>query len=134
MAVAESPQTHVEDALDDIPLDPETEADIDAALERARLAPEEPSILEAVYYPGPVHNYLMVRLSDGRRLLIPRETLSELQDATEAQIHDMRIPLPANTIWWPQLDDGLYLPEFLAHRWHTEKPESECPFVASKAA
>jgi len=20
-------------------------------------------------------------------------------------------------IWWPQIDDGLYLPDFLEHRW-----------------
>ena len=134
MAVAEPIQSYDDDPLDDEPLDPETEAAIDAALERARLAPPQPDILEAVYYPGPVHDYLMVRLSDGRRLLIPRETLSELLNATDEQIHDMRIPQPANTIWWPQLDDGLYMPEFLAHRWHTEKPVSECPFLESKAA
>jgi hypothetical protein len=21
------------------------------------------------------------------------------------------------SVWWPQLDDGLYLPDFLEHRW-----------------
>ena len=134
MALAEPVQTYDEDPLDDAPLDPETEREIDAALERARLAPEQPCILEAVYHPGPTHSYLMIRLSDERRLLIPREELPEIANATEEQIADMRIPQPANTIWWPQLDDGLYLPEFLVHRWHTEKPVSECPFIASKAA
>ena len=134
MALAEPVQAYIEEPLEDLPLDPETEAEIDTALERARLAPDQPSILEAVYHPGPVHSYLMVRLSDERRLLVPREDLPELANATDEQIADMRIPQPANTIWWPQLDDGLYLPEFLAHRWHTGKPESESPFVGAKAA
>ena len=62
----------------------------------------------------------MLKLSDGRRLLIPREDLSELKDATPEQVNDLQIGPHGLDIWWPQLDDGLYLPDFLEYRWGKE--------------
>src|ERR1039458_9582740 len=59
-----------------------TDEEIEAALEEARNAPEEPLIIEAAYRPEPGLEFLMLRLSDGRRLLIPREELDELKNAT----------------------------------------------------
>lgn len=92
-----------------------TDEEIEAALEEARNAPPEPLVVEAVYRPG--DEFLMLRLSDGHRLLIPREELGELKNATAEQAMDIKI-LPTGTgIWWPQIDDGLYLPDFLEHRW-----------------
>src|SRR6202011_387570 len=89
-----------------------TDAEIEAALEEARNAPEEVRILEAVYRPEPGLEFLMLRLSDGRRLLIPKEELSELKNATPEQAVDLKIGLHGVDVWWPQLDDGLYLPDF----------------------
>jgi len=94
-----------------------TEADIDAALERAREFEHFPRIVEAVYRPEATLQLLMLRLDDGRRMLIPREELSELKDATEAQASEIVILPQGRGIWWPQIDDGLYLPEFLQSRW-----------------
>jgi hypothetical protein len=59
----------------------------------------------------------MLKLSDGRRLLIPREELGELKNATVEQATDLIIVPTGSAVWWPQLDDGLYLPDFLEHRW-----------------
>ena len=59
----------------------------------------------------------MLRLSDGRWLLIPKEDLSELKNATAEQANDIWLMAPYVSIWWPQLDDGLYLPDFLGYRW-----------------
>ncbi len=94
-----------------------TDAEIDAALEEARNAPAEVTILEAAYRGEPGLEFLMLKLSDGRRLLIPREELGELKNATVEQATDLQIGPHGVDIWWPQLDDGLYLPDFLEHRW-----------------
>ena len=94
-----------------------TDEEIDVALEAARKAPPEVTIVEAAYRPEPGLEFLMLRLSDGRRLLIPREELGELKYATPEQATDLRIGPHGVDIWWPQLDDGLYLPDFLEYRW-----------------
>ncbi len=94
-----------------------TDEEIDAALQAARDAPEEVRIVEAVYHPEPGLEFLMLKLSDGRRLLIAREDLSELNEATPEQAEDLVVGPHGVNVWWPQLDDGLYLPDFLEHRW-----------------
>ncbi len=98
-----------------------TEEEIDAALEVARNAPDEPLIVQAAYHPEPGLEFLMLKLSDGRRLLIPREELGELKNATPEQATDLFIVPTATAVWWPQLDDGLYLPDFLEFRWGKER-------------
>jgi hypothetical protein len=94
-----------------------TDEEIEAALEEARNAPEEVTIFEARYRPEPGLEFLMLRLSDGRRLLIPKEELGELKNATPEQAADLTIGPHGVDVWWPQLDDGLYLPDFLEYRW-----------------
>jgi hypothetical protein len=71
--------------------------------------------VEAVYRPE--DEFLMLRLSDGRRLLIPREELGELKNATTEQAMDIMIVPTGSGVWWPKIDDGLYLPDFLEYRW-----------------
>jgi hypothetical protein len=97
------------------------DADIDAAIDRAKEFESFPRILEAVFRPEPALQLLMLRLDDGRRLLIPREELSELKDATDQQASEITIMPQGRGIWWPQLDDGLYLPEFLESRWRNDR-------------
>jgi hypothetical protein len=94
-----------------------SEARIDASLQRAKEFESFPRIVEAVYRPEPACEFLMLRLDNGSRLLIPREELLELKDATAEQASDIRIVPQGRGIWWPQIDDGLYLPDFLEHRW-----------------
>lgn len=103
------------------PNDLTTDEEIDEAIESAKLIEDEPRILEAAYRPEPGLEFLMLRLSDGRRLLIPREDLGELKNATPEQAVDLRIGPHGVDIWWPQLDDGLYLPDFLEYRWGKAK-------------
>jgi hypothetical protein len=43
--------------------------------------------------------------------------LGELKHATVEQATDLMIKLQGLAVWWPQIDDGLYLPDFLEHRW-----------------
>ncbi len=102
------------------PNDFTTDEEIDAALERAKAFDTFPRIVAAAYRPDPGWECLMLRLSNGHRLLIPKEVLGELNSATAQQATDLRIEHLGLSIWWPQLDDGLYLPDFLENRWGRE--------------
>ena len=95
----------------------ETEGRIEAALERSREFAGFPRIVEVRYHSEPGLEYLGLRLDDGHRLLIPREELSELARASDEQACDVIILPQGRAVWWPQLDDGLYLPDFLEFRW-----------------
>jgi hypothetical protein len=107
--------------MDRHPNDLTTDEEIDEAIERAKEFDSFPRIVEAAYRPEPGLEFLMLKLSDGRRLLIPREELDELKNATAEQATDLFIVPTATGIWWPQLDDGLYLPDFLEYRWGKER-------------
>ncbi|MDQ2924555.1 MAG: DUF2442 domain-containing protein [Acidobacteriota bacterium] len=106
--------------MDRHPSDVTTDEEIDAAFERAKAFDSFPTIVEAEFCPGPKLNFLSLRLSDGQRMLIPKEMLGELKNATVEQATDVKIALLGLSVWWPQLDDGLYLPDFLEHRWGKE--------------
>ena len=97
-----------------------TDEEIDDSLERAKAFDSFPTIIEAKYRAEAGWECLMLRLSNGQRMLIPKEMLTELKNATPAQAEDIEIKLLGLAVWWPQLDDGLYLPDFLEHRWGKE--------------
>ncbi len=103
--------------MDRHPNDLTTDEEIDAAIEQAKEFASFPRIVEAAYRGEPGLEFLMLKLSEGRRLLIPREELGELKNATLEQATDLRVGPHGRDVWWPQLDDGLYLPDFLEHRW-----------------
>ena len=107
--------------MDRHPNDLTTDEEIDEAIERAKLIENEPRIVEAAYRPEPGLEFLMLKLTDGRRLLIPREELGELKNATPEQAKDLFVVPTGSAVWWPQLDDGLYLPDFLEYRWGKER-------------
>jgi hypothetical protein len=98
-----------------------TDGEIDQALLRAREFDSFPRIMEATFNPHPGLEFLMLRLSDGRSLPVPREELAELKNATPEQAQNLSIGPHGLDNWWPQLDDGLYLPGFLKHRWKAER-------------
>ena len=94
---------------------------IDASIERAKEFESFPRIVEAVYRPEPEGlEFLMMSLDDGRRL-VPKEDLPELKNATPEQAKDVILGPQRRSVWWPQLDDGLYLPDFLEYRWGKER-------------
>ncbi len=99
-----------------------TDEEIDAALERARNEADPPHIVEAVYQRD--LELFILKLSDGRRLVLPRENLQGVADATQAQAADFNIQAPGGPsgtrIWWPQLDDGMSLEGLLEGRTGNE--------------
>jgi hypothetical protein len=95
-----------------------TEADIDAALKRARLEPELPRAISAEY--DQVQDAIVLQIDDGRRLVIPRKVMQGLESATESQLSQIEI-YGGSDIAWPQLDVDHNLRSLLVNRYGSEK-------------
>jgi hypothetical protein len=96
-----------------------SDEDIDAALEDAKSLPEEPRAVSVQYFGGAT-DAVVIRLSTGGRLMIPREELQGLENATEAQLSEIQIWGPGSSLSWPQLDVDHYLPHLLEHRYGSD--------------
>jgi Protein of unknown function (DUF2442) len=90
-----------------------SDAEIDRAIERAKKARREPLATELEFKSGPGLELLILKLSDGRRYVIPREELQGLQSATEEQIGRVEILGGGTALHWPDLDVDLYVPGLL---------------------
>ena len=109
------------DAGDKLVLRPdadETWEAIEAALEAARNAPEEPTLVDAVHHRD--LDLFLLTISDGRRLALPREDPQAVAHATPEQAADFQIEPNRVDIWWPQVDEGIYLPNTLEGRYGNE--------------
>ncbi len=95
-----------------------TDAEVDAALERAKSLPPEPHALSGEYLPA--HDLIVLHLDNGRRLVLQRELLQGLQNATEAQLAHIEI-FGGTDIAWPDLDVDHNLRSLLVHRYGSEK-------------
>lgn len=105
------------------PNEPGAGQEVESATERDTSPLDGPLIAEAAYCSGAGMEFLRLKLTDGRRLFIPKEELSELKNATADEAKSLFIVSTGTGIWWPQLDDGLYLPHFLQYRWHKDGHE-----------
>jgi hypothetical protein len=95
-----------------------TDAEIDAALERAKNQPELPRALSAEYNAD--SDVVVLHIDDGSQLSIPRKQLQGLENATEAQISQIEI-FAGLDIAWPQLDLDHYLPALLQGIYGSDK-------------
>jgi hypothetical protein len=95
-----------------------TDAEIDAALELAKSLPPEPHALSGEY--NRELDLIILRLDDGRRLVLPREQMQGLQNATEAQLAHIEI-FGGTDIAWPSLDVDHNLRSLLVGRYGSEK-------------
>ncbi|MEO7029584.1 MAG: DUF2442 domain-containing protein [Acidobacteriaceae bacterium] len=93
----------------------DTMDDIDAALAAAKLEPPEPMLVDAAYHRE--LDLFIFTIDDGRRLAIPREDIWAVRNATPEQAADMEIGPNRVNVWWPQVDEGLYLPDTLEGRY-----------------
>jgi hypothetical protein len=98
-----------------------TDAEIDRAIERARALQNEPRVTDVEYRPGPGLDLLILKLSDGRRHLIPREDLQGLQSATKEQIARVEILGNGTGLHWPALNLDLYVPGLLRRIYGTKR-------------
>jgi len=96
-----------------------TDEEIDAALERSKHEPKEPAIVAAAYHRD--LDVIEIKVSDGRRLVFPRENLQALKGSTPEQAADFNISASGSRIWWPQLDEGHRLENMLEGRTGNDK-------------
>ncbi len=100
-----------------------TDAEIDAAIERAKLLDSEPLAKTAVYVPR--LKLLIVELTNGRRLALPIEDLQGLENATAKQLQKIKIFALGTEISFPEIDVDLYVPSLIEgvygnRRWMSE--------------
>ena len=90
-----------------------TDAEVDRAIERARRLREEALVKEIEYRPGPGLDLFILKLTDGRRRVLPREDLQGLQSGTREQLARVEIVGGGTGLHWPDLDADLYVPALL---------------------
>jgi hypothetical protein len=90
-----------------------TDVEIDRAIERAKNLRRKPLVTEVEYKSGPGLDLFILKLSDGRRHVIPREELQGLQSATKEQLGRVEILGGGTGLHWPDLDADFYVPGLL---------------------
>ena len=119
-----------------------TDAEIDAAIERAKLLDGEPLAKTAQYVPR--FKLLIVELTNGRRLALPIEDLQGLENATAKQLQNIEILGLGTGINFPDIDVGFYVPALIEgvygnRRWMSElgkrggSAKTEAKQIASRA-
>jgi hypothetical protein len=88
-----------------------TDAEIDAAIERAKLLDGEP-LARTVEYIQKL-NLLIVGLTNDRRLVIPVEDIQGLERATHRQLQNYELHGRGSNISFPDLDVDLYVPALI---------------------
>lgn len=97
-----------------------TAAEIDRAIEQSKSLQNEPRVTEVEYRPGRGLDLLILKLSDGRRHLIPREELQGLESATKEQIAQVEVLGNGTGLHWPALDVDHYVPSLLRNVYGTK--------------
>jgi hypothetical protein len=100
-----------------------TDAEIDAAIERAKLLDGEPLARQVQYVPR--FKLLIVELTNGRRLALPIEDLQGLENAAAKQLQNIEILGRGTGINFPDIDVGFYVPSLIEgvygnRRWMSE--------------
>ena len=85
-----------------------TDAEVEAALEEAKKHDLETLARKVEHIPG--CNLLVIRLNNGRRLVLPMEELQGLEQATHEQMHQYELLGRGTGISFPALDVDLYVP------------------------
>ena len=102
-----------------------TDAEIDAAIQRASAVADEPRVISLEYRPGRGLDLLILQMSDGHRCVLPREDLQGLRNATREQVAKIEILGQGTGLHWPLLNVDLYVPALLSgiygtRRWMAE--------------
>jgi hypothetical protein len=88
-----------------------TDAEIDAALDKAKLHDGGPRALTVEYIPD--LKLLIVGLNNGRRLALPIEDVQGLGTATHKQLQNYLLLGRGTGISFPDLDVDLYVPALI---------------------
>ena len=104
--------TEMTDTECEAPMSTELEAEIDAALEAARLAPPSPMVKSIEYLPS--SRILLLRLKSGQRLPLPVEEVEELAGATDDQLTHYELLGSGTWVHFPDFDGNLDVPFLVA--------------------
>jgi hypothetical protein len=101
------------------------DAQIDAPLARERAEGiDQERVAESVRYI-PTYDIYVVALSNGERLVLQREKLQGLHQATKAQLANVEVGMLGTALSWPALDVDLYVPALMKGIFGTKKWMSE---------
>ena len=97
-----------------------TDEEIDAWLEEVKNAPPRPPAPEAscVEYVRSL-DVIVVKINNGSRLVIQRELVQGLEDATPQELSHVEI-ISGEIIGWPDLDVHHHLERLMAGKYATE--------------
>ena len=98
-----------------------TDAEIDRAIRAAKQLADEPRVAQVEYRPGHGLDLLIMKMRDGRRVLIPREDLEGLQHARREEIAEVEISPSGTALHWPRLDLDYYVPNLLRHIYGSKR-------------
>jgi len=101
-----------------------TDAEIDAAIAKARAEENDRSRAVKAYYDAP-ENRVVIRLTSGVDVAIPRTSLQGLEKATAAQVAEIELEGAGSGLHWPSLDVDHYIPGLLAGVFGTRRWMSE---------
>jgi Protein of unknown function (DUF2442) len=90
-----------------------TDEEIDAAIAKAAAIVNEPRVVQAAYVSAEGLDSLVLKMSDNRRKLIPREEIQGLSNAPLESLNDIEISPSGTSLRWPSLDVDLYVPPLL---------------------
>ena len=90
-----------------------TDDEIDATIAKASAIANEPRVLEAAYVSTDGLDSLVLKMSNNRRKLIPREEIQGLSDAPPESLSNIEVSPNGTSLRWPLLDVDLYVPPLL---------------------
>lgn len=97
-----------------------TDEELDAILARNLLdtSPPDPCAVSAEYVRS--LDLILLKIGDGSRLVLQRELLQGLEEATPEQLAHIEI-FGGNDIAWPDLDVDHYLPHLMAGKYSSDR-------------
>ena len=97
-----------------------TDEEIDAFLEAARndTSPADPEAISAEY--NRALDVIVIKIDNGKRLVIQRELVEGLEDATPEELADIEI-IGGQIIGWTTLDVHHHMERLMAGKYATER-------------
>jgi len=92
-----------------------SDEEIDQILAKLQKLPPAPTIANVEYLRE--RDLFLIHISDGRRIAIPREDIWAVHNATPEQAANFVSRPPHVDIWWPDVDEGLYIDGIIEGRY-----------------
>ena len=109
-------------------MDIETHAEIDAEILAARASSEEmlvrlPRVVAAWY--DAANNRIHIELNKGFSISFPPQRAQTLAAASPDQLSEIEFTYPGFELYFPRLDDGLWVPSLVTGRFGNDRWEAD---------